>query len=255
MSLTPLITRVFAGELARSSHRTITYSPPILLTPGGAACTAVYIAGPLTRVMGVPGDRMGVCVADPTGIFEITLHQDQRDLATTFSKMTPPLFIAVLGEVHLQTGSSGSIVTVRPLEVYNADRTFRDRWVIRTAEDTLLRLIKLQATLDRRCTDPIAQEIVRLYRTDTGQLRDLAAMVRDALATVRDTPVPQGINVRALLLAILAQHSGPRGMAVDDILLHASREGLTRDNVLAEITALIKDDECYQPGAGLIKIL
>ena len=49
--------------------------------------------------------------------------------------------------------------------------------------------------------------------------------------------------------------SGPRGMAVEEIIGTASLRGIPQDAVLSAIESLIIEDECYQPQKGFVKLL
>ena len=49
--------------------------------------------------------------------------------------------------------------------------------------------------------------------------------------------------------------SGPRGVAVEEILEKARLNAISREAALAAIESLIMEDECYQPQKGFVKPL
>jgi hypothetical protein len=89
------------------------------------------------------------------------------------------------------------------------------------------------------------------------RLQDLAVMVESAVQTVRppecDASAPP--DVRTLVMEFIQAGSGPRGIAVDDIIKQAAICGVSQEAVLAAIELLIIDDECYQPQKGFVKPL
>ncbi|HWS22321.1 MAG TPA: hypothetical protein VN227_06750, partial [Methanoregula sp.] len=90
-----------------------------------------------------------------------------------------------------------------------------------------------------------------------NHLHDLAGMVESAVQTVRpagcDAPEPR--DVRTLVMEIIQAGSGPRGIAVDDIIKQAAIRGIAQEVILLAIESLILDDECYQPQKGFVKML
>ena len=82
-------------------------------------------------------------------------------------------------------------------------------------------------------------------------------MAESAVQTVRlpecDTPAPP--DVCTLVVEIIRAGSGPRGIAVDDIIKQAAIYGISQESILSAIESLIIDDECYQPQKGFVKLL
>jgi DNA replicative helicase MCM subunit Mcm2 (Cdc46/Mcm family) len=58
-----------------------------------------------------------------------------------------------------------------------------------------------------------------------------------------------------MVMEFIQVGSGPRGIAVDDIIKQAAMSGVSQKAVLAAIESLIIDDECYQPQKGFVKPL
>jgi hypothetical protein len=56
-------------------------------------------------------------------------------------------------------------------------------------------------------------------------------------------------------MEILRAEGGSRGVAVQHVIDCAAIRGLAQEVVLAAIEELIRDDDCYQPQKGYIKLL
>ncbi len=98
----------------------------------------------------------------------------------------------------------------------------------------------------------------RHYAVTAAGLEDLLLMVEGA---VRST-CPDGTNppesqpdARALVLELMQAQSGPRGMAVEEIIGTLVLRGIPKEAVLAALESLIVDDECYQPQKGYVRLL
>jgi DNA replicative helicase MCM subunit Mcm2 (Cdc46/Mcm family) len=60
---------------------------------------------------------------------------------------------------------------------------------------------------------------------------------------------------REMIMEYIRTTSGPRGVAVDEILEMAQMRAISREAVLAAVESLIVEDECYQPQKGFVKPL
>jgi DNA replicative helicase MCM subunit Mcm2 (Cdc46/Mcm family) len=63
------------------------------------------------------------------------------------------------------------------------------------------------------------------------------------------------MDPREIILEYIRTTSGPRGVAVEEILEMATMRAISREAVLAAIESLIVEDECYQPQKGFVKPL
>jgi hypothetical protein len=108
-----------------------------------------------------------------------------------------------------------------------------------------------------KTTDDRFLTAVRHYSMTKNRLHDLAGMVESAVQTVRlpecDASAPG--DVRALVTEFIKAGSGPRGVAVNDIVTQVAIGGVSPEAVLSAIKSLIIDDECYQPQKGFVKSL
>ena len=60
---------------------------------------------------------------------------------------------------------------------------------------------------------------------------------------------------RDMIMEFIRSASGPRGVAVEEILEMARLRAISRETALAAVESLIVDDECYQPQKGFVKPL
>jgi hypothetical protein len=137
------------------------------------------------------------------------------------------------------------------------DRTARDLWVQKTAGTTLDRLIALGEALSGD-GDERAATTLRLYGTTEEAIRDMAGMVRTALAVVRPGTVPGDIGFvprRDILLDALEEEGGTRGVPVEDAVAAGVRSGLSAREARAALEELLAAGECYQPASGMVKLI
>ena len=57
------------------------------------------------------------------------------------------------------------------------------------------------------------------------------------------------------MMEIICAESGPRGVAVQDVIENGRFKGINTGAVLAAIESLVADDDCYQPQKGYVKPL
>jgi hypothetical protein len=148
-------------------------------------------------------------------------------------------------------------LSVRPESIQIVDRTARDTWVVRTADMTLDRLERLATAMRRQTLDPQSLAVIEHYRTTTEKVQELILMVESALSSVPMSvaPAQTSQNPGELILAIIKEHQGPRGIAVEEVVAFAGLQGVPADTATEVIRDLIRQDECYQPQKGIIKLL
>jgi len=256
--------RVFAGEFNASTLPVRGNTPddaPWVVTPGGAWCRTIYLAGALTEVV-EDGDMVRCRIADPTGAFDIVIGGRKTSVAEAFRGMPVPSFVTVNGQARIYQKNGRSHLSMRPDDVLPVDRAIRDQWVLVTAEATLARLENLRLALDGKVHDEHALIPLRHYGITAAKLKELCGMVEHAIGSIhppaQSTPERAGApddNARELVMDIMKTGSGPRGIAVEEIIASAAERGISQVTVLAAIEALIVDDECYQPQKGFVKPL
>jgi hypothetical protein len=251
--------RVFAGEYGGSTlsvQDEDSRNPAWVVTPGGAWCRFMFLSGALTEVEEI-GDMVHTRIADPTGVFNLMIGGRNTSLAEIFCKLPVPSFVTVTGRAQMYLKNGEVILSVRPDNVQVVNRLVRDQWVLATAKSTVGRLHQMNLALQGTCTDERILTAVRHYSMTKTRLQDLAVMVESAVQTVRshacDASAPP--DVRTLVMEFMQSESGPRGIAVDEIIKQAAMCGISQEAVLAAIESLIIDDECYQPQKGFVKPL
>jgi RPA family protein len=216
----------------------------------------MFLSGALTEVVEI-GDMVHIRIADPTGVFNLMIGGRHTALAETICKIPVPSFVTVTGRAQMYLKNGEVMLSVRPDSIRVVDRLVRDQWVLATAKSTVGRLHDMHLAMQGMCTDERILAAVRHYSMTNPRLQDLAVMVENAVQTVRppefDASVPP--DVRTLVMEFLQAGSGPRGIAVDDIIQQAATCGVSQEVVLAAIESLIIDDECYQPQKGFVKLL
>jgi RPA family protein len=252
--------RLFAGEFSRSGFTVQDgddRSAAWVVTPSGAFCRQVFLAGALVEVH-EQGDALSARLADPTGGFDLVLFGNSTPLSETIRKIPLPSFVSVAGRAQLYRNNGKSVLTIRPEQIRIIDRTVRDQWVITTAAATLARLDAMRDALAGTSSDPRVLQAIRHYSVTREDLGDLAGMAAGALASVRPSQEQEPSarpDPREMILECIRQASGPRGISVDEILDMAGLRGVSRETALAAIESLIVDDECYQPQKGFLKLL
>ncbi len=247
--------RVFALDFSAARHTVDSgdgRNGSYVVTPGGAWCRRLFIVGALTERRG-SGDVMQARLADPTGTFRVTADWQSPDAVETLGYIEPPAFVAVTGRAKLIGSGSRAYGALDAEALCVVDRTARDLWVLATAGVVLDRLEALRDGGGERVATAL-----RLYGTTDEDIREMAAMVRTALASVRPDITPGDIAPvvgRDLLLAALGDEGGGRGIGIDDAVAVGVRSGLCAREARPALEELLAAGECYQPAAGKIKLI
>ena len=223
--------RLFAGEFTGIQMT----GDRDLRSPTGAVCHRIYLSGALTEVTETQAGDLLARVADPTGIFQIRIGRRSIRAAAALSAISPPAFVAVTGMARMYRRQ----LIVEAEAVTEASRALRDIWILRTSEQTLGRLEMNAADMP--------DEIVH----------ETASMMQKALEVVHNDPSEKGfcLDPGARLLEIIADMSGPRGMAVDDLLAAGKVDGISEQTVRNQIKRLLEEGDCYSPSSGHIRLL
>jgi RPA family protein len=253
------LVRIYAGELSQSTLQkdaASKQSPPIIISPSGACGSCLLLAGALTRVEKLPGDFIQAWVSDPTGTFNLAISTPDEEIYSFLEHADIPVFILCTGELQVSKGRKKE-VTIRPLAIRTADRMTRDTWIIRTAEETLKRLEIMECAIRERNGDEVTRKAINHYHMDTPKIRSLVIMVEEALSKVSNVPggeikLPEP---REILLELIKENSGPKGINISELLFLAAGKGIREDQVILTVRQLVEEDECYQPAAGAVKLL
>lgn len=142
--------RIFAHEFNSSSlynDEGDERAPNYIITPTGAKCNRLFIAGVVTEVENISQDNslFRARVADPTGVFTIYAGQYQPEVAIFLSELEVPAYVVLAGKARKYEPGEGSILkSIRPEEINLADEELRDRWVLETAERTVERIENME---------------------------------------------------------------------------------------------------------------
>jgi RPA family protein len=252
--------RLFAGEFNQS---TLTVpgeddkSAAWVVTPSGGYCRQVFLAGALVEVQ-EQGDMLSARLADPTGGFDLVCGGNTTALVEAIRKIPLPSFMSVSGQARLYRREGKTVLTIRPEQVRVIDRNSRDLWIITTARATLARLKMMHEALKGTCTDGRILQACSHYSLTRKDLGEQATLVAGALASVRpaqETARVEHADPREMIMEYIRTTSGPRGVAVDEILEMVRLQGIAPEAALAAVESLIVEDECYQPQKGFVKPL
>ncbi len=252
--------RLFAGEFSQSTLSVPgedEKSTAWVVTPSGAYCRQVFLAGALVDVH-EHGGMLSARLADPTGGFDLVCGGTMTEPAETIRKIPLPSFVTVSGRAQLYRRDGRVVLSIRPDLVHGVDRQVRDQWIVTTAQHTLARLALMHHAFQGTCTDSRILRVCSHYSLTLKDLDQLAALAASALLGVRPPQDTRGIvpaDPRDMILEFIRTTSSPHGVAIDEILAMAQLKAVQKESVLAVLESLIVDDECYQPRKGFIKLL
>jgi len=239
--------RLFAAEFEDS---TVSYSesdeeraPNYVITPTGGRVNRLFLVGVLTETERVGGEQIRGRVVDPTGAFVAYAGQYQPDELAFLDRADPPAFLAVTGKARTFSPEDSDRVytSVRPESISEVDAETRDRWVVRTAEQTLDRV----GTMASALRSELRGEPLRDRLVEAGVEPGLASGV--ALAVEHyGTSSAYLQALRGTALEVLQVVAGERD-EVDRFDL-APGEGGTEDAVLAGLATV--DIEAEAPGTA-----
>ncbi len=252
--------RVFAGEFGQSTLLVAAEEPGTpgwVVTPGGAWCRQMYLAGALTETT-EEGGMLRCRIADPTGAFDVVAGGRNTALVQTFRKIPVPSFVGMNGSAQMYQKNGSTMLTVRPEQVQVVDRAVRDQIILVTAEYTLRRLEQVRLALEGTCTDERILLATRHYSMTGPRLLELARMVESAVRGIRPQELPHPAEqpeLRSIVMELVRNASGPRGIALEEIIELLALRSIRKEDVLSALESLILEDECYQPQKGYVKSL
>jgi hypothetical protein len=241
--------RLFAAEFEDS---TVSYSesdeeraPNYVITPTGGRVNRVFLAGVLTETERVGGEQIRGRIVDPTGAFVAYAGQYQPDELAFLDRVDPPAFLAVTGKARTFSPEDSDRVytSVRPESISEVDAETRDRWVVRTAEQTLDRV----ATMASALRSDLRGEALRDRIVDEGVDAGLASGVALAIEHY-DTTSAYLQALRGTALDAVRVVAGERD-EVDRLDL-APDEGGTEDAGLAGLATMDLGTTAPAPGVA-----
>ncbi|MCZ7393356.1 MAG: DNA-binding protein [Candidatus Methanoperedens sp.] len=204
--------RIFAHEFNRSNlyiSEGDERAPNYIITPTGVKCNRLFIVGVVTEVenIGKENNLWRARVADPTGVFTVYAGQYQPEAAIFLSGLQVPAYVAIVGKARKYEPEDGSVyISIRPEEMNTADEKLRDRWVLDTAEQTLLRIRTMGEVLDsglsgnelkelllKKGTNPVLADggvrAVQHYKNLAKIIQELKTALIHAIGTVASESV------------------------------------------------------------------
>lgn len=145
--------RVFAAEFNSASY-TFKESdderaPVYLLLPTGERANRVFVVGTLTETedIGDDSEYWRGRIVDPTGTFFVYAGQYQPEAAAVLRELDTPQYVAVTGKPRtFDTDEGTTTVSIRPESITPVNEDTRDQWVVETAERTLERIQRYDAS-------------------------------------------------------------------------------------------------------------
>lgn len=255
-----LYQRVFAREYNESTMTSGESGSLVALsviTPSGAVCTNIYCAGAVLERYGSQGEPMHARLADPTGAFELYVDRTNVSAAGILASMDIPCFATVTGEPRAKGSAGPGKCAIRVREIREVDRPVRDAWVLRTADLTLLRIEEIRQVISRERSDERIEALIRHYNLDMKRLRDIAQMVRGAIAGTGGggQAADAAADPASAVLGIIREHGEKSGITIEEVTRRAARRGMSAAEVAKAVESLLRDDECYQPARGVLKPL
>jgi RPA family protein len=237
-----------------------------LITPSGARLSRLYICGVLTEIIRNTKGGGSIRIADPTGVFIIHLKIKNPDISTILDTLSIPAFVSITAYIEPSIGSGGQTGYNLVLDtIHPSTRSDRDRWICRTGYQTLIRLKRVSDVLSEGHCSGEEKRAIQWYKTSILQLKMLAGIIEKAVNQVQKvtqktekpeedkSETPDMTAEKVLLL--IKQQSGPKGVAVQDLLPLAEQEKIPESLLIDTIRYLIAEDEIYQPSSGFVKIL
>jgi hypothetical protein len=125
-------------------------APVYLLLPTGERANRIFVVGTLTETedVGEDSEYWQGRLVDPNGdTFFMYAGQYQPDAASMLRELEPPAYVSVVGKPRTYETDEGDVrVSIRPESITRVGEATRDRWVIETAERTLDRIKRFEAT-------------------------------------------------------------------------------------------------------------
>jgi RPA family protein len=242
---------IFSCELDQTDYLIAQQEQPThILTPTGGNIQKIWLVGALTSFE--PGRQGGIIrVADPTGAVSFILRPQALDSLDP-ADLVPPLFLSITAHPENSTGSDRTIRWI--VETCRiATRRDRDIWIQAAAASLLDRLYELRKGLLSGDMKEEMREAQTHYHIQSGHLKEFAERAEKALGVIKEPGPP--VDPAELILSIIKEYSGPRGIHIDDIHKYTRRAALADDLVRNTIRNLVAEDEVYQPAPGYIKLL
>ena len=251
----PAYHALFAAEIDKTDYLILSGSKISVISPTGLIISKIWFTGTLISYdSGKSGEF--IRIADPTGGISFYIHPKYQDYYPPQEDLVPPLFLSVTGSFERDNNFHHPFRIV--LETCNIiDRKRRDFWIATAAADLSNRLNMLEHVISygdqEKQNDAISEAIIH-YRTDRSLICNLGKISLIALNAIQPA---ENIckDPRDIILEIIEEHSGSKGINIDELTRYSRRHGIGEDLLKDTLRNLISDDEVYQPAPGQIKLL
>lgn len=229
--------RVFAAEF---EDATVSFkesdeerAPNYVISPTGGRLNRLFSVGVFTEKAEVGGGQVRARINDLTGTLVTYAGQYQPGPQAFLENADPPAFLALTGKARTFEPEDGDRIysSVRPESVNEVDAATRDRWVVRTAEQTVARVGSMAAArLSNLRGDELREALV-----EAGLTESLASGTAIAVAEYAPTSeYLQALRTRAIQAAEVV--AGERD-EVERLDLRPT-EGADDRSVLAELATI-----------------
>lgn len=285
--------RIFAGEYNDSTYEVNEggeRSPTYLVTPLGAKVNRLFLVGAITEIENSGTEQEPAYrarLSDPTGTYFLFAGHYQPEAVQALSRLTPPLFAAVMGRARTYRPSEGTLyVSVRPEMIKPVDKKVRDYWVLEGARSLKKRL---EAMREAQQMEPlnIAQLLALGYSENLAKgivlatehygklsLEKYERMLRDAAKdllpefqgfppdeveaeppTVSEKPSEGDIDEseEKILTLIGSLDTTGKGASWDAVVQDSGKAGIPKGKLEEIVNSLLDKGVVYEPVLGKLR--
>lgn len=223
------------------------------VTPTGLFLSQFFMTGTLTSCEQTSGKRAFIRIADPTGAITLHLRPRFQDYYAEPAELVPPLFLSVTGILERSSGLGIPRYRCILESCIICTKKERDGWILQATDALVSRLDHMQEILTNGNATREEKRVMDHYRITPAQLIPFAEKAKKAVDIIREKQ--EEINPSEVIISVLREYSGPKGMNVEDLYRYTRRSAVPDTVVKDTIRSLIAEDEVYQPSPGYIKIL
>ena len=245
---------VFAAELERADIIMHTRDRDSrLITMTGLVMSRIWICGTLTSYEPGPNQGGVIRIADPTGVISLYLRPQYQEYYPDLDDLIPPIFLSATGFIEYNPKNPREPYRILLESCSITDRKGRDAWILTTADSLSSRIEIINQVLSGETeSSKEVNEAVSHYHVTKGELKLLGEKALKAVETIKEIAP---VNPAETIMALIQEHSGPKGIQIDDLNNFARRSGIPEEMVKDALRVLIAEDEVYQPSPGFIKLL
>ncbi|WP_146199722.1 hypothetical protein [Methanospirillum stamsii] len=248
----PVYVPVFAFELDTIDFIYDSGATSSFITPSGLKFTHFWMVGALTSCSSSKKGTI-IRIADPTGVITLHMKYQSNGMNVDPSDLDPPLFLSITGYGEKNPDQNEKLIrwTIETSRIVT--RQERDLWILSAADTLTKRLQETNTAIQTGNGTKSIQSALSHYHVRQEYLKKIAELTKKALEVIKE-PGP-AVEPAELILSIIKEYSGPKGINTDDIYRYTRKAGLSDEQVKETIHSLVAEDEVYQPSPGYIKLL